>query len=203
MYIAIAGNIGSGKSLLAELLAERTGFALSTDVSENPYIDDFYDDMRGWSLQLQVYFLGMRLRMLNRALAENCDVIVDRTIYEDAEVFARNLNNKTLLTTRDWSSFYDLYSVIIEKFPRPDILIYLRASAKTLAKNIKKRGRPYEAGIDIKYLQNLNELYEDWTFSYDGNLLTIDVDEQNFITSADHRGAVLDHIMATIEALKA
>lgn len=201
MYIAIAGNIGSGKSLLAELLAERTGWTLRTDVSENPYIDDFYEDMNRWSFQLQVYFLGVRLRMLSEALASGSNVIIDRTIYEDAEVFARNLNNQTLLTSRDWNSFYDLYSSIIEKFPQPDVLIYIRASDKTLARNIKKRGRPYEAGIDIKYLRNLNELYEDWTFSYSGNLLTIDIDEQNFISNKEHREVVLDQITKLIATL--
>lgn len=201
MYIAIAGNIGSGKSLLAELLAERTGWALSTDVSENPYIDDFYEDMNRWSFQLQIYFLGMRIKMLSEALASGSNVIIDRTIYEDAEVFARNLNNQTLLTSRDWKSFYDLYSSIIEKFPQPDVLIYIRATAKTLARNIKKRGRPYEAGIDIKYLRNLNELYEDWTFSYSGNLLTIDIDEQDFISNKEHRELMLDHITKLIASL--
>ncbi|MEG2760548.1 MAG: deoxynucleoside kinase [Mucinivorans sp.] len=194
MYIAIAGNIGSGKSLLAELLAQRLGWALSTDVAENPYIDDFYENMRGWSFQLQIYFLGMRLRLLDHALKSADNIIVDRTIYEDAEVFARNLSNQSLIYSRDWKSYYDLYSVIIERFAQPDLLIYLRASAKTLARNIKKRGRAYEAGIDIKYLKNLNELYEDWTFSYNGNLLTIDIDEQNFISSPTAREQVLDQI---------
>ncbi|MEG0163392.1 MAG: deoxynucleoside kinase [Mucinivorans sp.] len=198
MYIAIAGNIGSGKSLLAELLARHLGWTLSTDVSENPYIDDFYEDMRGWSFQLQIYFLGMRLKMLDQALLGSQNVIVDRTIYEDAEVFARNLSNQSLLYSRDWNSFYELYNVIIEKFPKPDLLIYIRASAKTLAKNIKKRGRTYEAGIDIKYLKNLNELYEDWTFSYSGNLLTVDIDEQNFISSLPARQEVVGQILKII-----
>ncbi|MEF9950514.1 MAG: deoxynucleoside kinase [Mucinivorans sp.] len=198
MYIALAGNIGSGKSLLAELLARHLGWTLSTDVSENPYIDDFYEDMRGWSFQLQIYFLGMRLKMLDQALLGSQNVIVDRTIYEDAEVFARNLSNQSLLYSRDWNSFYELYNVIIEKFPKPDLLIYIRASAKTLAKNIKKRGRTYEAGIDIKYLKNLNELYEDWTFSYSGNLLTVDIDEQNFISSLPARQEVVGQILKII-----
>ena len=201
MYIAIAGNIGSGKSLLAELLAERTGWPLVTDTTENPYIDDFYEDMRRWAFPLQVYFLGTRLRLLDAALAAHKNVIVDRTVYEDAEVFARNLRAQALILGRDWQSFYDLYSVAVEKQPRPDILIYLRASADTLAKNIKKRGRPYEAGIKKTYLKQLGELYEDWTFSYAGNLLTIDLDEQDFIHNEAHRAAVLDQIEAAIGAL--
>lgn len=202
MYIAIAGNIGSGKSLLADLLAKRTGWHLSTDMAENPYIDDFYDDMNRWSLQMQIYFLGIRLRSLSEALSTGENLIVDRTIYEDAEVFARNLHNTTLLSSRDWTSFYNLYSVIIDKFPRPDILIYLRASAKTLAKNIKKRARAYESGIDIKYLKNLGELYENWTFSYAGNLLTIDIDEQNFIANEKCREMVVEQILSAIRAIK-
>lgn len=201
MYIAIAGNIGSGKSLLAELLSQRTGWTLCTDIAENPYIDDFYENMNRWSLQVQIYFLGTRLRMLDEALAHGHDIIVDRTIDEDAEVFARNLHNATLLSSRDWNSYYDLYNTIIAKFPRPDILIYIKASAKTLAKNIKKRGRAYEAGIDIKYLKSLNELYENWTFSYHGNLLTIDIDEQDFISNPEMRAQILDQIDQAIKTL--
>lgn len=201
MYIAIAGNIGSGKSLLAELLAEQTGWHLVSDTTENPYIDDFYDDMQRWAFPLQIYFFGMRLCMLDAALAVHKNVIVDRTVYEDAEVFARNLRAQALISGRDWQSFYELYSLAARKEPRPDILIYLRASADTLAKNIKKRGRPYEAGIKKTYLKQLGELYEDWTFGYSGNLLTIDIDEQDFIHNPDHRTAVLAQIQAAIKAL--
>lgn len=201
MYIAIAGNIGSGKSLLAELLAQQTGWHLVTDTTENPYIDDFYEDMRRWAFPLQIYFFGMRLRMLHTALSAHQNVIVDRTVYEDAEVFARNLRAQALISPRDWQSFYDLYSLAAEKEPRPDILIYLRASADTLAKNIKKRGRPYELGIQKNYLKQLGELYEDWTFSYSGNLLTIDIDELDFIHNDQHRATVLEQIQTTIKAL--
>lgn len=196
MYIAIAGNIGSGKSLLAELLSERLGMPMmstSVDDVENPYIDDFYDNMQQWSFHLQIYFLGLRLRMLQKVISSN-GAIIDRTIYEDAEVFARNLHNSALLSSRDWHSFYDLYSLTVSTVPMPDLLIYIRASTPLLLKNIAKRARAYESSIHAEYLDNLSELYEDWTFSYSGNMMIVDIDQQDFVRDQNARARLLDSI---------
>lgn len=197
MYIAIAGNIGSGKSLLAELLSERLGLPMlstSDDDVENPYIDDFYDNMQQWSFHLQIYFLGLRLRMLQKVISSSNGAIIDRTIYEDAEVFARNLHNSALLSSRDWHSFYDLYSLTVSTVPMPDLLIYIRASTPLLLKNISKRARTYESSIHAEYLDNLSELYEDWTFSYSGNMMIVDIDQQDFVRDQNARAHLLDSI---------
>lgn len=202
MYVAIAGNIGSGKSLLGELLSERLGWrnvSLSQGDSANPYIDDFYEDMPSWSFQMQVYFLGLRWRAMQRVESSEQPTIVDRTIYEDAEVFARNLHNSGLLPTRDFDSFFELYSLVVDKITPPELLIYLRASTDKLLENIKKRGRSYEASIDRNYLERLNELYEDWTFSYGGGkILVIDLDVDDFVRDEAARNRVLDQICSIV-----
>ncbi len=205
MYIAIAGNIGSGKSLLAELLAQRLGWqslSLCDGDSRNPYINDFYEDMEHWSFSLQVYFLGTRWQRLRELIASNKNTIIDRTIYEDAEVFAQNLHNNHLLGNRDFNSYYKLYNQVIEGVQAPALLIYLRASSDKLLQNIKKRGRAYEVAIDRQYLESLNDLYEDWTFSYNHSpIITIDIDTHDIDTDEAARTEVLELIAQKIESL--
>lgn len=202
MYIAIAGNIGSGKSLLAELLSQRLGWqnvSLSNSDGENPYIDDFYVDMRRWSFQLQIYFLGMRWDALQSITDSGKNSVVDRTIYEDAEIFARNLYNNGLLLKRSFDNYYKLYSQVINKIEAPDLLIYLRATPDKLLQNIKHRGRGYETSIDKQYLASLGELYEDWTFSYGASkIITIDIDSEDFIADDKARERVLERICSMI-----
>ncbi len=206
MYIAIAGNIGSGKSLLAELLAQRLGWqsrSLCDGDSENPYINDFYEDMEQWSFSLQVYFLGTRWQRLRELIASGKNTIIDRTIYEDAEVFAQNLRNNHLLGNRDFSSYCKLYNQVIEGVEPPLLLIYLRASNEKLLQNIKKRGRAYESAIDKHYLESLSDLYEDWTFSYDHSpIITIDIDTHDIDTDEVAREEVLEQIIRKIESLR-
>lgn len=202
MYIAIAGNIGSGKSCLAELLGERLGWKQYSDQNGNPYIEDFYNDMRRWSLNLQMYFLGQRLNRITTILANGENAIIDRTIYEDAEVFALNLHRENLLSSRDFNSYLSLYDFTARHLTPPDILIYLRASADTLVKQIKQRGRPYEASIQKEYLQQLNGLYEDWIAGYKDNLMVIDVDNEDFINNMTVREKVVSKIEKMINERK-
>lgn len=205
MYIAIAGNIGSGKSLMAELLSARLGLPVvdtAQSDEQNPYIDDFYEDMPRWSFHLQIYFLGLRLRTLQRMVDSGEGAIVDRTIYEDAEIFARNLHNSGLLSSRDWKNFYELYNLTISTLPAPDLLIYIRASTPLLMKNITKRARSYETSIEAKYLDNLSELYEDWTFSYSGNLMIVDIDQEDFVRDSQARTRLLANIEREISAIE-
>ena len=177
MYIAIAGNIGSGKTSLTGILAERTGARAYYEDSDNPYIGDFYEDMNRWSFNLQIYFLGQRIREAAAILSEGADLIQDRTIYEDAYIF-------------------DLATGLIRK---PDLLIYLKASVPTLVKQIKKRGRAYEASIQEGYLEQLNRKYEEWINNiYQGEVMTIDVDTVNFIENP----SLLDGVVARIAEFK-
>ncbi len=203
MCIAIAGNIWSGKGLLAELLSGRLGWdnvSVSQNDGENPYIDDFYDDMRRWSFQLQIYFLGMRWRSMRGIAAGGRNCVIDRTIYEDAEIFARNLFKNGLLPERSFHSYFELYGQVIDTIKAPDLLVYIRATPDKLLRNIKRRGRGYETSIDKSYLQSLGELYENWTFSYGASkILTIDLDSDDFILDSEARERVLDKICSIIK----
>ncbi len=198
MYIAIAGNIGSGKSILAELLSQRLGWTnitLSEEDGDNPYIDDFYDDMKRWSFELQLYFLGMRWKNLKRIIEGKENYIIDRTIYEDAEVFAKNLLKSGLLDGRDFNNYYDIYRQVIEQVAAPDLLIYLHASSKKLHENIKLRGRNYEKSINKRYLDSLNERYEDWTFSYSSSpILVVDIEVDDITLSSEARERVVAQV---------
>lgn len=194
MYIAIAGNIGSGKTYLTELLSERMGWGAHYENSDNPYIGDFYDDMQRWSFNLQVYFLGKRLEQLVQIISSGVNTVVDRTIFEDACVFATNLHNAGLLSTRDYQTYMQIYHYTIGQLPEPDLLVYLRASAVTLVGQIQRRGRSYEAAIDESYLDGLNELYEAWISSYTGRVLVIDIGENDFVYDAEARERILDTI---------
>lgn len=203
MYIAIAGNIGSGKSILSELLSQRLGFTnvtLSEEDGENPYIDDFYDDMKRWSFQLQIYFLSVRWRNLQRIAEGGGSYIIDRTIYEDAEVFAKNLLKSRLLDGRDFDNYYQLYQRVTEKIKAPDLLIYLKASSKKLLENIKLRGRNYEKGIDKVYLRSLNERYEDWTFSYSSSpILVVDIDVDDIAVNTEAQERVIAKVLKLLK----
>ena len=196
MYIAIAGNIGSGKTYLTELLSQRLRWEAQYEESENPYIGDFYEDMRRWAFNLQVYFLGKRQRQIDgiAALSAGRHVVVDRTIYEDARVFATNLHHAGLLSSRDYTTYMQLYNFTVANLLRPALLVYLRASVPTLVSQIQRRGRVYEASIDAAYLEGLNDLYEEWIGTYDGPKLVVDVDRDDFVTDPAARETILTRI---------
>jgi deoxyadenosine/deoxycytidine kinase len=203
MHIAIAGNIGSGKTTLTRLLAKHYGWEPNfEDVDENPYLNDFYDDMQRWSFNLQVYFLNSRFSQVTEIRKEGKDVIQDRTIYEDAYIFAPNLHAMGLMTTRDFENYFALFSLMDSFIQPPDLLIYLRASVPTLVAQIQKRGRDYEESIRLDYLKRLNERYEAFISTYDkGNLLIVDVDENNFHDDAEDLGKIISSIEAEINGL--
>lgn len=182
MYIAIAGNIGSGKTSLTQLLAQRFDARAYYEDIDNPYIGDFYDDMSRWSFNFQIYFLASRIKQTKDMLAGEGNVIQDRTIYEDAHIFAGNLHQMGLMSSRDFGTYMKIFDLTKGLVPEPDLLIYLKASVPTLVSQILKRGRNYEMGIDIDYLERLNNRYNDWiTNSYKGKILTIDVDNNDFV----------------------
>lgn len=182
MYIAIAGNIGSGKTSLTQLLAQRFDARAYYEDIDNPYIGDFYDDMSRWSFNFQIYFLASRIKQTKDMLAGEGSVIQDRTIYEDAHIFAGNLHQMGLMSSRDFGTYMKIFELTKGLVPEPDLLIYLKASVPTLVSQILKRGRNYEMGIDIDYLERLNNRYNDWIEnSYKGKILTIDVDNNDFI----------------------
>ena len=182
MHIAVAGNIGSGKTTLTRLLTQHYGWApMYEDVDVNPYLSDFYNDMQRWSFNLQIYFLNKRLQGIVDIRNSQLDVIQDRTIYEDARIFAPNLHAMGLLSTRDYENYKSLFELMISLVKPPDLLIYLKASIPTLVYQINKRGREYESGIRVDYLEGLNERYEDWVANYtDGKKLILNVDELKF-----------------------
>ena len=182
MHIAVAGNIGSGKTTLTRLLSEHYGWEPKyEDVDVNPYLSDFYNDMQRWSFSLQIYFLNKRLKGIVDIKNSNMNVIQDRTIYEDARIFAPNLHSMGLLSTRDFENYNSLFELMISLVQPPDLLIYLQASIPTLVYQINKRGREYESGIRVDYLQGLNDRYEEWFASYnDGKKLILNVDELKF-----------------------
>lgn len=196
MHIAVSGNIGSGKTTLTELLAKHYGWQSHfEDVDQNPYLNDFYNDMQRWSFNLQIYFLNSRFTQVLEIRKNKKTVIQDRTIYEDAFIFAPNLHAMGLMTTRDFENYFSLFTLMDSFVQPPDLLIYLRASVPTLVKQIQKRGREYEEGIRLDYLKRLNERYEAWISTYDkGKLLIIDVDENNFSESAEDLGLIINKI---------
>ena len=183
MYVAIAGNIGSGKTTLTEILTKRYGAKAYYEESDNPYIGDFYNDMSRWAFQLQVSFLGSRIQQTLDMSAAGDDVVFqDRTIYEDAYIFADNLHGMGLMMSRDFDTYMKIFGLTTNLIPRPDVIIYLRASIPTLVTQIKRRGREYEMNIDESYLMRLNEKYEYWINNiYDGDVLTIDKDAEDFV----------------------
>ena len=187
MHIAIAGNIGAGKTTLTKYLAKHYKFSKELeDVVKNPYLDDFYNQMERWSFNLQVYFLNSRFRQVKEIHKKNKNVIQDRTIYEDANIFAPNLHAMGLMTNRDFENYKSLFDLMEENVSAPDLLIYLRSSIPNLVSQIHKRGREYENSISIDYLSRLNERYEAWIHNYKkGELLIIDIDNLDFVENKD------------------
>jgi len=203
MHLAIAGNIGSGKTTLTSLLAKHYKWeAHYEDADENPYLNDFYNDMQRWSFNLQVYFLNNRFSQVQEFRKGKKHVIQDRTIYEDAYIFAPNLHAMGLMTSRDFESYFSLFKLMESFIQPPDLLIYLRASIPVLVDQISSRGREYEESIRLDYLKRLNERYEAWISTYDqGKLLIVDVDDTNFINNSEDLGKVISRIDAEIHGL--
>ena len=203
MHIAIAGNIGAGKTTLTDLLAKHYKWDPHFEsVAENPYLDDFYGSMERWSFNLQIYFLNTRFRQILEIRESGKNIIQDRTIYEDANIFAPNLHAMGLMTNRDFSNYKTLFELMERLVAPPDLLIYLRASIPTLVGQIHRRGREFENSISIDYLSRLNERYEAWISTYKkGKLLIIDVDNLNIVDNREDLGSVIDRIDAQIHGL--
>lgn len=203
MHIAIAGNIGSGKTTLTRLLSKNYGWTPKyEDVDVNPYLSDFYNDMQRWSFNLQIYFLNRRFQGIVEIAQSNLNVIQDRTIYEDARIFAPNLHAMGLMSTRDFENYTSLFNLMLSLVKPPDLLVYLRSSISNLVSQIQKRGREYESSIRIDYLQGLNERYEQWIETYrDGKKLILDVDELKFEDNPRDLSTVIDRIDAVLNGL--
>jgi len=203
MHIAIAGNIGAGKTTLTQMLAKHYKWeAQLEDVVDNPYLDDFYNQMERWSFNLQVYFLNSRFRQVLQIRKSGKDIIQDRTIYEDANIFAPNLHAMGLMTNRDFENYSSLFNLMESLVEAPDLLIYLRSSIPNLVSQIHKRGRDYENSISIDYLSRLNERYEAWIHGYKkGRLLVIDVDDLDFVENKEDLGGIISKIDAEINGL--
>ena len=203
MHIAIAGNIGSGKTTLTRLLSKHFGWeAHYEDVETNPYLSNFYEDMQRWSFNLQVYFLNSRFRQIIKIRQSGKTVVQDRTIYEDAYIFAPNLHSMNLMTTRDFENYSSLFELMSSFIKPPDLLIYLRSSIPNLVNQIQKRGREYEESIRLDYLKRLNERYEAWIEKYNkGKLLIIDVDNIDMEEKPEDLGMIIDRVNAEIHGL--
>ena len=203
MYFALAGNIGAGKTSLAELLSKHYGWeAHFEDVIDNPYLDDFYNHMERWSFNLQIYFLNSRFRQLKNFRKSNKYFIQDRTIYEDAHIFAPNLHAMGLMNQRDFNNYQSLFELMESVVQSPDILIYLRSSIPNLVNKINKRGREYENSISIEYLNRLNERYEAWISTYDkGKLLIVEVDQIDFVENKEDLGKIIEKIDGELNGL--
>ncbi|MCB6901346.1 deoxynucleoside kinase [Hoylesella buccalis] len=181
MHIAIAGNIGSGKTTLTTMLAKRYNWIPQFEpVDDNPYLDDFYADMTRWSFNLQIYFLNKRFRDVVAISKSNDTIIQDRTIFEDACIFAPNLHSMGMMSDRDFDNYTDLFNLMMSLVKLPDLLIYIRSGIPNLVSHIQKRGREFEKSIRIDYLQGLNTLYENWISTYKGNLMIVDGDRLHF-----------------------
>jgi deoxyadenosine/deoxycytidine kinase len=203
MHIAVAGNIGSGKTTLTELLAKHYAWeAHYEDVDENPYLNDFYDDMQRWSFNLQIYFLKSRFTQIMEIRNSGKNVVQDRTIFEDAKIFAPNLYDMGLMSERDFTNYCNLFQLMSSMVQAPDLLIYLRSSVPTLVNQIQKRGRDYEETIRLDYLKNLNDRYENWISNYkNGNLLIVDADNIDFLENPADLNSIVDKVEAKIHGL--
>lgn len=203
MHIAIAGNIGAGKTTLTTLLSKHYGWVPNYEtVDDNPYLNDFYVDMQRWSFNLQIFFLNSRFKQVVDIRKSGETVVQDRTIYEDAEIFAPNLHDMGLMSTRDFENYRSLFNLMVDLIQPPDLLIYLRASVPTLVNQIQLRGREYEESIRLDYLKMLNERYEIWVSKYtDSKLLVVNVDDLNFQTRNEDLSKIIDRIDAQIHGL--
>lgn len=202
MHIAIAGNIGSGKTTLTKLLAKRYGWIPKFEpVDNNPYLDDFYKDMNRWSFNLQVYFLNKRFKEIVEIAQSNDTIVQDRTIFEDACIFAPNLHDQGFMTDRDFENYSDLFDLMISLVKLPQLMIYIRSSIPTLVNHIEKRGRSFEQSIRIDYLTGLQKRYENWINSYKGDLIIIDGDNISFEDNAEDFRKVTDMIDANLYGL--
>ena len=202
MHIAVAGNIGSGKTTLTKMLAAHYGWKPRFEsVDFNPYLSDFYEDMERWSFNLQIYFLNKRFKDVVEISRSNDVIIQDRTIYEDARIFAPNLHDMGLMSTRDFENYTDLFDLMMSLVGNPDLLIYLRSSIPNLISQIQKRGRDYERSIRIDYITGLNQRYEDWIKDYKSRLLVIDVDDIKFENRPEDFQTITDKIDAELFGL--
>ena len=203
MHIAIVGNIGAGKTTLTELLAKNYGFEpLYEAADNNPYLEDFYSDMKRWSFNLQIYFLNSRFRQIMDIQKGKKNIIQDRTIYEDAYIFAENLHDMGLMTSRDYENYEAIFKNITAFIKPPDLLIYLKASVPTLVNNIQRRGREYEIGIRLDYLSKLNDKYQKWINGYKlGKLLIIDKDKLDFANNTEDMATIGEKIEREINGL--
>lgn len=203
MHIAIAGNIGSGKTTLTGLLAKHYGWKAKYEVVDNnPYLEDFYSDMSRWAFNLEVFFLNSRFKQVQEFRNEGGAIIQDRTIYEGSEIFAKNLYTTGNISERDYGTYRTLFDSMVDRVTPPDLLIYLRASLPTLVQQVQQRGRSYENAIPIDYLQQLNTHYEEWISEYKhGGLLIIDADDNDFLENPEDLGGVIDKIDAQINGL--
>ncbi|AMQ57017.1 deoxynucleoside kinase [Algoriphagus sanaruensis] len=196
MHLAVSGNIGSGKTTLTEKLAKHYGWKAEFEsVDNNPYLPDFYEDMKRWAFHLQVYFLNSRYNQIRTIQDSKVNTIQDRTIYEDAYIFAANLYKSKLLTERDYWNYRSLFDSMIQHVKAPDLLIYLKADIPKLVGQIEKRGRTYETAMRIDYLKNLNQHYEDWIGNYkEGKLLIIDVNDLDFVERQEDFSFIVEKI---------
>jgi deoxyadenosine/deoxycytidine kinase len=203
MHIAIVGNIGAGKTTLTEMLAHNYGWEpLFEAVDNNPYLEDFYSDMKRWSFNLQIYFLNSRYRQIIDIQKTGRNILQDRTIYEDAYIFAENLHDMGLMTTRDYENYESIFQNITEFIKPPDLLVYLKASVPTLVSNIQRRGREYEIGIRLDYLSKLNEKYDKWIKNYKlGKLLILDKDNLDFANKTEDMATIVQLIEREINGL--
>ncbi len=202
-YIAIAGNIGAGKTTLCTKLGKHFNWDVHyEDTNDNPYLSDFYADMQRWSFNLQIYFLNSRYKQILEVLDGDRTVVQDRTIYEDAYIFAPNLHDMGLMSTRDYNNYLDLFKTMSSQIKAPDLLIYLRANIPTLVAHIQSRGREYEGNMSLDYLKKLNERYESWIKDYtDGRLLIIDANKIDFENNPEDLGDVLNMVSAELHGL--
>ena len=202
-YIAVAGNIGAGKTTLSEKLSKHFNWEVHyEDTSLNPYLSDFYNDMQRWSFNLQVYFLNSRYRQIMDILKGDITIIQDRTIYEDAYIFAPNLHEMGLMTKRDFDNYFSLFEIMSQHIKAPDLLVYIKASIPTLVDHIQTRGRDYEGNMSLDYLKRLNTKYNNWIDNYTaGKLLVIDADNINFVENQEDLGEIISSVDAELHGL--
>ena len=195
-FIAVAGNIGVGKSTLVKLISNQLNWTpFYEPVTENPYLEDFYEDMSAWGFHSQIYFLMRRLRIHRKIIDQRGSVIQDRSVYEDAEIFAHNLFLQDAISERDYATYNELYQVLVEFLPPPDLIIYLRASLETLLSRISKRDRTYERTISVSYLSELNELYEEWIDGFDlCPVLIVPSDDLDYVAKQEHLNMIISKI---------